>query len=477
MEIKERKGILKNFSYSVLANAINMFVSIILVLIVPKVLGVKEYSYWQLYAFYASYLGFFHFGWADGIYLRFGGKRYEELDKEYFNSQFWLLTILETIISCIIIIFALKYSLDVNKKTVFIMLGVCCFLWLPRTLLQYLLQTTNRISDYAKNYMMEKLVYAVLVVLMLFCGVERFEMLLCCDLIAKAWTLVLLIRECKDIVLRPIRHCSSGIKEAWININVGIKLLFANIASLLITGIVRFAIENHWSIETFGRVSLTMTVSNMIMIFISAVSIVMYPLLKNTPNERLPLIYASMRSLLMIPVLGMLLLYYPAKVILSAWLPRYAESLRFMALLFPMCVFESKTSMLINTYLKALRKEKLILKINMITVILTVFTAGILVYGLRSLTLSVASLGFLLAFRSILGELVLSRMLKLNVIRDIMWESILAIVFVVCSWNIQTWLCTMIYGTVYITYLFAHKNDLEFICKKVKSTLFIGRKE
>ena len=46
--------LIKNLSYSVVANGTNTLVSLILVLFVPKILGVKEYSYWQLYLFYAS---------------------------------------------------------------------------------------------------------------------------------------------------------------------------------------------------------------------------------------------------------------------------------------------------------------------------------------------------------------------------------------------------------------------------------------
>ena len=71
--------------------------------------------------------------------------------------------------------------------------------------------------------------------------------------------------------------------------------MFANIAGLLINGIVRFAIENHWNVETFGKVSLTMTMSNMLMVFISAVSVVIYPMLKQTPEERLAQMYKTIR--------------------------------------------------------------------------------------------------------------------------------------------------------------------------------------
>lgn len=48
------------------------------------------------------------------------------------------------------------------------------------------------------------------------------------------------------------------------------------------------------------------------------------------------------------------------------WLPEYTDSLMYMALLFPMCIYEGKMSLLINTYLKTLREEKAMLKVNLI---------------------------------------------------------------------------------------------------------------
>lgn len=65
------------------------------------------------------------------------------------------------------------------------------------------------------------------------------------------------------------------------NISVGIKLMFANIASMLIIGIVRFGIERAWDVATLGKVSLTLSILNMI-IFINAVGIIMFPTLRRT---------------------------------------------------------------------------------------------------------------------------------------------------------------------------------------------------
>lgn len=468
-------GIVKNLSYSVLANGTNTLISMILVLIVPKILGVTEYAYWQLYLFYASYVGFFHFGWADGVYLRFGGRDYDTLDKSYFHKQFWLLTFMEIFLAVMIGIFAIITVPDAQRRVVLIAVGICCILQLPRTFLQYVLQATNRIVNYARNYFLEKIVYAVLVILCLCIGIKQFEVLIAADLVARGVTLLLLTRECRDIVSGKLKGLFEGVREAWNNISVGIKLMFANIASQLLLGIVRWAIQNHWSVETFGRVSLSITASNLLMTFISAVSIVIYPMLKNISLKQYGEVYAKMRNMLMIPVLGLLVVYYPAKVILSWWLPQYAESLRYMALLFPMCVFESKMTMLINTYLKALRREKSILGINCVAVIITFVTTAVSVYMLDNLTIAIVSLPILMGLRCCIGELVLIQEIHVSIWKDISAEWLMVLIFIIVSWFIQSWMSMAIYLVAYLVYLFWKRNAVCDLAGQVRELVLKRR--
>ena len=463
--------LIKNFSYSVLANGTNTLISLILVLFVPKILGVKEYSYWQLYLFYASYIGFFHFGWADGVYLKFGGKKYEDLDKGYFHSQFWLLTIFEIVLCVIFGILTVIFCEDESRRIVLLAVALCCVLQIPRTFLQYLLQTTNRIVDYAKNYLLEKIVYAILVVIALFLGVRSFEILVCADLFSRFLTLVLLSKECKNIILGKVIDWTGGIREAWDNISVGIKLMFANIAGQLLVGIVRFAIENHWSVEVFGKISLTITASNLLLVFINAVSIVMYPMLKNMDEQHYVEMYRKMRNILMIFVLGLLIVYYPAKVILSWWLPKYADSLRYMALLFPMCVFESKVTLLISTYLKALRKEKEFMIVNWLAVGITVICTGITVYLLDNLTLAIVMLPVLMGIRCCIGELLLARELKISVKQDIIAEFMMAGGFIIVSWLINSWLSSVLYLAMYAIYLWWKQDTVYDITGEIRKRI------
>ena len=80
-----------------------------------------------------------------------------------------------------------------------------------------------------------------------------------------------------------------------------------------------------------------------------------------------------------------------------------------MALLFPMCVFESKLTLLISTYLKALRKEKEFMIINWISVAITLVATGISVYVLDNLTLAIAMLPVLMGIRCCICLLYTSR--------------------------------------------------------------------
>jgi O-antigen/teichoic acid export membrane protein len=134
---------IKNFSYTLTSNLVSLLVSALVILVVPKLIGVEEYGYWQLYLFYSSYVGFMHFGWNDGIYLRYGGKEYKELDKSLFFSQFYMLVILQLIIAIIMFIIANSLIIDGNKSFILKMTAICMIILNVRYMLLFILQGTN----------------------------------------------------------------------------------------------------------------------------------------------------------------------------------------------------------------------------------------------------------------------------------------------------------------------------------------------
>lgn len=460
---------LKNFSYTFSSNLITLVVSTLVTLIVPKLIGVEDYGFWQLYMFYSTYVGFFHFGWNDGIYLRYGGEKYESLDKPKFFSQFIQLSVMQLVFAAVVILSAGFFTDGPDRTFILQMIALDMVILNVRFMFLFTLQATNRIKKYASIMVTDRVLFIVTVLLLLAFGSRDYHLMIVADLLSKVVSLIYGMYVCKEFVFRRLTNFTLDLKETWENINVGIKLLMANLASKLIIGIVRFGIERQWDVETFGRVSLTLSISHFMMVFITGIGVVVYPILRRTSMEKLPNIYDIMRNFLMIVSLSFLIFYYPAKELLAIWLPEYADSLLYMALLFPMVVYEGRITLLINTYLKALRYEKKMLHLNAITVFLsaifTVFTTVIW----HNLNLAVLTILLGQMVRAIIAEVFLSKKLNINLNKDFILEIALTTIFILSGWYIDSWWTVAIYGLSYLIYLFFKRAD-------VKRT-YIGMKE
>ena len=116
----KHKDLVKNISYSFCANIFSLLVSIFMVMVVPKFLSISDYGLWQLFLFYFSYLGFFHFGWEDGIYLRYAGTEFLSLDRKLFAGQFYSIILLQLIFAVGVILISLWCSIEDNKRVALI---------------------------------------------------------------------------------------------------------------------------------------------------------------------------------------------------------------------------------------------------------------------------------------------------------------------------------------------------------------------
>jgi O-antigen/teichoic acid export membrane protein len=442
------KSIFKSLYYSVSANFLNLVVQITISLVIPWFLELEQYGYWQLYLFYVGYVGFFHFGLADGIYLRYGGKYYDELDKALMHSQYWLLAMLEIVIFIGITWVSYTKVYDSNKSIILIFTGLNCILLLPRTVLQYILQGTGRIKEYAINFIVGRVLYIVLILVFLFQGYRNFEYMLFADIFAKIVTLIGLMYVCKDIVFTKGVKLSLGLHEFWDNIATGGKLLFANIAGMLIIGIVRFGIERNWDVTTFGKVSFSLSISNFILTFIAAVSVVIFPIIKRSEADRLPTVYDTLGSLLSGGMLIFLVAYYPIQKILLLWLPHYYEAIQYFAILFPISMFEARTSLLINTYLKALREEKAMLFINGFSVLLSLVTTVIVTVLFKNLTAAIMSIVGLQIIKCLIPDFYLQKKMDMKISFEVLWDALGAIVFILGNWfigGVQGWVIYIVF--------------------------------
>jgi len=465
---KKMHNILKNLAYALSSNFVSLLISVLIVLIVPKLISVKEYGYWQLYLFYASYVGFMHIGWIDGIYLRYGGKEYRELDKNLFFSQFCLFLLFQIILFAFIAASTSFQADDGDRFFILQMIGICMLLTNVRHMFLTILQITYRIREYAQITIVGRILFFGLMALILALGSRNYKLMIVADLTGRLTSMVLALYFCREILFTRFSSFTFDFQEVFQNISSGSKLMFANIAGGLIVGTVRFGIELTWDVETFGRVSLALSLTNFLMIFINSVGLVLFPILRRTNPERLRELFVVLRDLLVPFLLGLLLLCFPLVKCLEGWLPQYSESLVYFGLLFPIFVYEAKMAFLINTYLKVLRQEKSMLVINLLSFGLSFFFTFISSFWLKNLHLAVASIVFLLIFRGIVAEILISRTLSVDSLKGICIELVLVFTFMSSVFfignNIRALLC---YLAAYLLYLSIRRKELALSLRKI----------
>lgn len=454
------KQVLKNISYTISSNLLTLAISALTILIVPKFIGVQAYGYWQLYIFYATYVVMLQLGWLDGIYLRYGGAVYKNLDRGLFFSQFAEFFFAQCIIAVVICLFGFWNSSG-NRLFIFLVEALVMIIVNLTQFCMYILQDTNRMRHYAIVNISGRIVYFFIVLMLIYFSIKKFEFYILADIVGRLVSMLYSFYFCRDIIFRKISSFFWTIQEVWLNLSVGIKLLAANVADLLIIGIIRYGIERTWGVSVFGKVSLTLNISNLLMVFINAISLVLYPALRRISNKQLKQVYMGLRDLLMVSMFVGLLLYYPIEIILPAWLPKYKSGLIYIALLFPMCVYSGKFQLLISTFMKTYRLERDLLMVNVISVAASFAVTLLNVILIKNLTLMMCSVVFSLWVQSTVGELILCNKLGLKTINKIILETVFVILFMSFNWFLNFPVNFFLYVVALLGYVLLNINNIK----------------
>ena len=145
---------------------------------------------------------------------------------------------------------------------------------------------------------------------------------------------------------------------------------------------------------------------------------------------------------------------------LVLWLPEYSDSLIYMALLFPMSVYEGKMSLMINPYLKTLRKESILLRINLIGLLFGGITSIVSTIILKNLYAAVISIVLVLAIRTIISDVILSKILNLKYLESITVESFLVVFFIALGLLQNTLISLLLYLSAYLFYVLRNKDEI-----------------
>lgn len=468
MAVKKVK-LAKNLILSVTAQVISLIVSFVLGFIVPKYIDEYQYSYWQTYVLYVGYVGVLHFGLLDGIVLRYSQYDYDELEKNRIRSQFQILLAFTSILSALTCGISCIF-LESTSLWIVILVSVGIITKNIFTYTSYSFQITNRIQKYAFLVIAQRAAYAVVVVILLALKVNDFYWYCIAELFGDLCAIFIGAFLNRGLYFGKALPIKEAFKESWINVSAGLFLMIANLSSALIVGAAKMIIQWRWDELVFGKIAFSFSVSNLFLTFVTAISVVLFPSMKRMDQNELPDLYDKIRQIISPVLFVSLLFYFPVCKILNLWLPKYNASLPYLGILLPIIIFSSKVSLLTNNYLKAYRKEKQMLLINLLSIALGIVLFAVFAFAASNLELVLYSVVLVVVVRSVVSEVYAMKLIgKLNKksILDFAVEIVMTAIFIVAARLAGLLYGALIYLGAAVVYLIIYRKSLVAIFKKI----------
>ena len=435
----EKKSFLKTSAYAVFSQLVSLVCGLATSLLLPKVMGVDQYGYWQYFFLYSSYVGILHFGFNDGVYLKLGGKRFTDINKSEIYPQLLLISALQIVIGLAVGTYGYLFQ-DGPYKEIAYFLSLYIIVENIYKTLSFVLMSTDGMQYYSKTVIIDKASFILfLFIFLVLLHQYSFEYVITVYLLARVVALTCVFghygKICTSQVM-PIVLTTKNLFAVWNNMATGVSLTISNLLSTFIIGSGRFFVEYSWGISVFAKISFAVSLSMFVLTFISQIGLVLFPYLCRMDSEKQSRLLDVLTFTVGLFAFCCFIGFVPLNFIVKEWLPKYEESLGYLMLLCPIALFETRMVLIYTTYFKTLKKQVVLLKINMISVVFAMVCYSLSANVLGSINMLVFSMLLSIMLRSYLCQIYLYRKLNQKLDKLVISIEILASFMLVLSYNI-----------------------------------------
>lgn len=359
--IKSESFNIKSFGKDVLTYGFGQFALLVFgfiqMLILPKYLSVQEYGYWQLFLLYGSYVGILHFGFIDGILVRWAGKKLDDIKDEVgLSLKFLLIEEILVIVPLLIVI----YFLDVSFSFILVAVLIYAFFTNIVTFFMFTAQAVKKFKLLTIMNIIKASVFLFLIlILVLDLGKNRYYYVIAAQIISLVVALILYLFYFRgNLVTSTNKDITSLFRYGKKNVSIGIFVLLGNFSVVLFLTIDRLIVNTHFTISDFAIYAFGLTIAGIIYTFVGAVSQVLFPYLSGMHDESKNQLHTYFRPALILSWAAILPLYFPFTHFIEYYLPRYVSSLPIMQILLGTVGFGALIKILHVNYYKTYGRQK-----------------------------------------------------------------------------------------------------------------------
>ena len=337
-------------------NGLLLFIAFFWTIIIPAYLSVEDYGYWQLFLLYAGYVGILHFGFVNGILLRWAGRELSEVGSEIKRALIFLL--LEQVVIIAPLGLGLYFLLDPPFQGIGLMLLGYAFL---SNLLHLFLFTATAVRKFkllAAINISRGLAFLLTIILFFNLGYVGYHHVFFAFFSSYLFILLFAVFWFSKYLGGKMPSFSSLLNYGKENINLGVFVLLGTFVSIFFLSIDRLMVSAFFSIEQFAIYAFALTIALVVHIFVGVIAQVFFPYLSATTTQSRTEAYRLAKPAIILSWAAILAVYFPATKIVEFYLPHYIVSLPILQTLLGTMGFGSLIHILHTNYYAVYRKQR-----------------------------------------------------------------------------------------------------------------------
>lgn len=464
---------LKDLMYAFSANFLNFLMGFVTGFIIPKFLGIDDYAYLKVFTFYVTYVGVSHFGFLDGIYIKYGAYDYKDLPRKKFRGYVRFLLLFQVIEA--IILSALTFIIIKNENRIIIVLFTIFNMIILNltSLWAFIHQFTKRFKLFSINTILTKLLYVIGSLGLIFSGLLGYLNYVILQTIINIIILLIYTYYNKELVFGKADSVKEIFSDSKSLIGIGFFIMIGNFMSTIILGIDRIFVDRLFTIKDFAIYSFAYTLISLFYILLNSIQMVIYPYLTRAKKDTYKSVYEVIRISITMLISITLCAYFVIKFIVSEFLPQYVDSFRILIFLVPTVIYSGQMNILISNYYKVLHKTKEYTTNNIVAFILSLVSNLIacMIYKDISAIAFATLISFILWL--MYSDWYFIKTIKVNVIRAYILEFLVIAIFLFSAYFFEWYIGLLVYILLLgILLAVNNRRDIKNLISMIKKDAF-----
>lgn len=364
-----------------MGNVLHLIANILAGIFLPIILGVTSYGYYRIYILYTSYCGLLHFGFIDGILLKYAGMEYSGLDRRALRCYTRAFMAAEVCVTLLTAAAALVFAPE-EYKYILVLVGTNLSITNITQYYQYLSQAVSRYREFT----LRKVLSAcgmVLAIASFYIGhrtgqgwAQSYYAYIISIQLFNLGLLFWYVFTYREITFGVRSKLSDEYGNIRAILKTGIIMTVAYETSRLVLVIDQQFVSLLFDIKTYSQYSFAYNMLSCVTALITGISTVMLPKLKRQAPDKAMQMFPSLMSLVTVLVCFFLAGYHPMRFIVTHWLPAYSNSLVYFQLVFPILGLSSCITIIIFTFYKILNECKKYLIACMVSLVISAAING-----------------------------------------------------------------------------------------------------